>query len=98
MDDKDYLNNSLLITLKTLESDFGVDVSEARELRGDALKAWVEAAEDAVFARQIAERNAMTLSCGVESAIAALHQLPEEELRAMFDIPSAPIERPGRSG
>lgn len=58
MDDKDYLNRSLLITLETLRVDFNFDVSEALDLRGDALKSWVEAAEDAVFERQRAEMNA----------------------------------------
>ncbi len=57
MEDKDYLNRSLLITLETLRVDFGVDISDAKGLTGDKLQAWVETAEDAVFEGQMLERR-----------------------------------------
>ena len=43
------------ITLKTLESDFGVDITPASQLKGEALEKWREEAEDKVFEQQMAE-------------------------------------------
>lgn len=43
------------ITLQTLKVDFGVDITPAEKLKGDALEKWREAAEDKVFEQQLAE-------------------------------------------
>jgi hypothetical protein len=48
---------SARITLRTLELDFSVDIASAKDLHGHALKVWCEAAEDAVFESQMAERR-----------------------------------------
>ena len=40
------------ITLKTLQQDFGVDITRAQGLHGLELQAWLEAAEDEVFERE----------------------------------------------
>jgi hypothetical protein len=48
----------LRITLKTLELDFAVDISAAEKLQGAELKEFCEAAEDAVFDKQMRERQA----------------------------------------
>ena len=44
--------------LETLRLEFGVDTSPAAGLTGEALRAWLEAAEDAVFEREHAELRA----------------------------------------
>jgi myosin heavy subunit len=43
------------ITLQTLKTDFGVDITSAAKLKGEALEKWREAAEDKVFEQQLAE-------------------------------------------
>jgi TfoX/Sxy family transcriptional regulator of competence genes len=40
---------TLFAILDRLENVFGVDVSEARQLTGEALKNWVDQAEEALF-------------------------------------------------
>ena len=44
--------------LEALRLEFGVDTSPADGLTGEALRAWVEAADDAVFEREHAELRA----------------------------------------
>lgn len=46
------------ITLKTLSTDFEVDIRPAAKLQGTALREWTEAAEDRVMAQLLAEREA----------------------------------------
>ena len=47
----------LLVTLRTLELDFGVDISGAEGLSGDALRDWVDDADDVLFERLTSERS-----------------------------------------
>lgn len=44
--------DALRLILRALELDFGVDVSPAADLHGDELRAWIDAADDALFAAQ----------------------------------------------
>ena len=46
------------ITLKTLQVDFGVDITPAEKLKGEALERWREAAEDRVAEQQFKEFQA----------------------------------------
>ena len=46
------------LNLETLRLEFGVDTSPAAGLTGEALRAWVDAADDAVFEREHAELRA----------------------------------------
>ena len=52
----------LLVVLDRLETEFGLDVSEARLLTGDALAAWLDAAEIALFDRVFQEFQALRQS------------------------------------
>lgn len=54
-DQKTVRESAIRITLRTLEIDFGVDISPAADLHGQELQAWCEAAEDAVFNAQMTE-------------------------------------------
>jgi len=51
--------NVILITLKTLKIDFGVDTSSTEHLTGEALKAECERLEDELFEQQMADRRAL---------------------------------------
>lgn len=51
-------DSSMQITLKTLEREFGVDISDAAGLAGAELNAWCEKAEDRIFEQQMAEKKA----------------------------------------
>jgi hypothetical protein len=47
----------LRVILRTLELDFGVDVSAATHLRGQDLSDWIDAADDVLFAVQLAAQR-----------------------------------------
>ncbi len=51
-------DESTLLTLKRLNLEFGVDISDAEGLAGAELQAVCERLEDELFERQMAERRA----------------------------------------
>ena len=53
------------LVLQRLQDDFGVDVSEAEGLEGQALDSWIEASENALFEQLHSELRAQRDSRGM---------------------------------
>jgi hypothetical protein len=72
------------ITLQTLKNQFGVDISPADKLSGEALERWSEAAEDKVFEKEFKE-----FQSSLPSKPDVLQQNPDpsfsEMLKASFE-------------
>jgi glutamate synthase domain-containing protein 3 len=58
----DHIQEMNLLVLDSFEKDFGIDVSEARSLTGDALGDWIDNAQTAYITDSIKERDSQKMA------------------------------------